>query len=61
VSRCEPRVRTRLERLADAAASSQQRTPEGGRNASVELIAVVPFLLLAILAVGQIALAGHAL
>jgi hypothetical protein len=33
---------------------------EGG-TASVELIAVVPFLLLAILAAGQIALAGQAM
>jgi hypothetical protein len=33
---------------------------EGG-TASVELIAVVPFLLLAVLAAAQIALAGHAL
>jgi hypothetical protein len=33
---------------------------EGG-TASIELIAVVPFLLLAVLAAAQIALAGHAL
>ncbi len=30
-------------------------------TASVELVAVVPFLLLAVLAAGQIALAGHSL
>ncbi len=38
--------------------SAAQR--EGG-TASVELIAVVPFLLLAVLAAGQLALLGHSL
>jgi len=40
-------------------AASSPRREDG--TASVELIAVVPFLLLAVLAAAQIALAGHAL
>ncbi|HEU4944369.1 MAG TPA: hypothetical protein VFT10_04330 [Solirubrobacterales bacterium] len=44
--------------MSRQAASSPHR--DDG-TASVELIAVVPFLLLAILVAGQIALAGHAL
>jgi hypothetical protein len=40
-------------------ADSSPRREDG--TASVELIAVVPFLLLAVLAAAQIALAGHAL
>lgn len=40
-------------------AGSQVRREDG--TASVELIAVVPFLLLAVLVAAQIALAGHAL
>ncbi|HSS33057.1 MAG TPA: hypothetical protein VLL27_07225 [Solirubrobacterales bacterium] len=43
-----------------SSASSSQGHRERG-TASVELIAVVPFLLLAVLAAAQIALAGHAL
>jgi hypothetical protein len=44
--------------VSHQAASSCRR--EGG-TASVELIAVVPFLLLAVLVAAQIGLAGHAL
>ncbi len=44
--------------MSHQAASSSRR--EGG-TASVELIAVAPFLLLAVLVAAQLALAGHAL
>ncbi|MBA3866912.1 MAG: pilus assembly protein, partial [Solirubrobacterales bacterium] len=45
--------------MSSPAASSQGHRERG--TASVELIAVVPFLLLALLVAAQIALAGQAL